>query len=78
MSADVGKKTTVCIYNPNLRTFGGGEKHMAYFCKFFEECFCGNVQIDILAPYTKKKEEAARPPVQQEAINSHFMTTSAK
>ena len=72
MSADVGKKTTVCIYNPNLRTFGGGEKHMAYFCKFFEECFCGNVQIDILAPYTKKKEEAARTPVQQEAINSHF------
>lgn len=62
----------VCILNPNIRTFGGGEKHMAYVCKFFEEYFNGNVRIDVFAPYIKSDENDARVPISQENINNHY------
>ena len=78
MSADVGKKTTVCIYNPNLRTFGGGEKLTAYVCKFFEDYFNKNVQIDIFAPYIKPADQDERSPVPQEALNEKYKVNLTK
>lgn len=72
MNAKIGRKVLVCILNPNLRTFGGGEKHMAYVCKFFEEYFNGNVQIDIFAPYIKSTKDDVRKPVSQDDLNAHY------
>lgn len=41
------KCKNIAILNPYLPTLGGGEKHMAYLCKFFEEQYGENVRIDI-------------------------------
>ncbi|WP_328800987.1 glycosyltransferase family 4 protein [Paenibacillus sp. LX16] len=37
----------VLVLNPYYPTLGGGEKHMAYFCKFIESYY-NDVEIDIL------------------------------
>lgn len=38
----------ILVLDPYLPTLGGGEKHMVYLCKFIEDYFNKNVQIDIL------------------------------
>ncbi|MCR5316881.1 MAG: glycosyltransferase [Treponema sp.] len=72
MKNEVRNKKLVCILNSNLKTFGGGEKLTAYVCKFFEDYFEGNVQIDIFAPYEKSYGEKERLPLTQEDLNRHF------
>lgn len=78
MDAKAGSKKQVCILNPNLRTFGGGEKLTAYVCKFFEDYFKENVQIDIFAPYIKLADQDERPPVPQEALNEKYKINLTK
>ena len=38
----------ILILNPYVFSKGGGEKHMCCFCKFLEEYYEGEVEIDIL------------------------------
>lgn len=38
----------VMVLNPYLPTLGGGEKYMAYLCKFIEDYYRHDVRIDIL------------------------------
>jgi len=47
----------ILILNYYVATLGGGEKLMAYFCRFFELYFNHDVQIDIMIPSYKNTDE---------------------
>jgi len=61
----------ILVLNPYFPTLGGGEKHMGYLCKFFEDYF-PNVEIHILVFNVKNLKVHSRNFPQISDLNSRF------